>query len=222
MKKKYLLIGLLLVLFVLMFGSVPRITAQATVPFADVEGGAYPELLEEYNIQRADRIFTPLDAQVLTVSTIWGSTECMILPCIHSEVNTVPKYGNTFWMTRLCMVVSYSKPDSLTAKLCRVGAGDMHVYAVPEENTMISSSAEVYPNGSFDHESGEVQIEDVPDCAVTPAVGVTFRTATAGIATEEKESCRARFVWNFDITFLNRSIYSVRDFVVEYEYLNNA
>lgn len=225
MKKRmlYLILALFLLIAIVVAASVPRITAVNRLTFEELEKGACPLIWNEYLLQSEGRAMVPMEeAEVVTVSSIWGSVKYYILPCIYSHVDTVPENGQTSWMTKLCLVQSCSDDNNLTARLCRVGVENVHVYASAGENTMFSSKADVEPEGWYDETAQDVWIVDVPDCAVTPFVGVSFRVATAGSADVPNEQDQAFFSWDFDIVVNGKTIRSWQDFVVEYAYINNA
>ena len=221
MRKKWIILISALVLTALVIASVPRIKSRETISLTELENGAFPALLEEYRREQAQYDLVPVGyVKIVTIGNLWGSVRHGFIPCVYSQVNTVPKHGITNWATRLC-VVSTAEGSRLVRRLYRWNVENVHVYSDIPDDTMVYSEADVYPGGVYDHTTGVTDV-DCPNSAMTSAVGVTFTVCTSAGAEVSSEDKTARFIWDFDLVLCGETIVSCRDFAVEYDYINNA
>ncbi len=205
MKPKRRIIAVIVLLFLLLFASIPHLH---TVESVDVSQLAhYPALQDAYNALCEDHslydIKTENVIQIATVRNLWGSWERYVLPCFAADTPTIPTAG-TCQMTAFMHVLSVWEKENIFTKMCPLKL-TMNVAMTPGENTFVYEKVDAIPVEALLHDD-LVALDEKVNCDKDPSIFVYYYTATAASAETRDQTVEAELQWKYFLELCGQRI----------------
>ena len=218
-------IAVLLILFVIIWTFIPRVTNSVQDDFSPITAQEYPALYQAYQQLRADNSLsqiTPEDAlRIVTVKNLWSNCEYYILPCYIIDLDTVPHAGSTGWSAALHILVACSNENSFAAKLCSLDVREFSLEMKPGENTFVYSYADIMPSDIRVDDPKMVPLDGPVDCLVDPQIRVTYTVATGESAEQREVGTLVYFDWYYSIYCCGKPLVGYHQSVYQ-DYIVNA
>ena len=222
MKRKYwfLAVGVLLVLFLFLIASVPRIAEIKSVDVTQI--GEYPGLCEAYTDLCAEYPLYEIETEnticIVTVKNLWGSWQRYVLPCFAAETRTVPRAGNGTFTAFMRVLAPWSQENIFT-RICPLNLV-LNLQMTPGENTFVSQKFKAIPDNAYSDDS-MIMFDGGIDCNKQPDCFVYYTVATSSSADEYAQETSATFRWNYFLKFSRKQL-RFGDFSLEKTYIVNG
>lgn len=229
MKDKFrittVVVAALVVLFVLVWTFVPRVSDSVREEFTPVTAEKYPLLQQAYQQLQQDNPLSQITPdntlRVMTVRNLWSSCEYYILPCYIVDLSTVPHAGSVSWYASVHVLAVCSDEDSMAAKLCSLDVREFSLEMKPGENTFVYSYADIMPSDTRVDDPLVVTLDGPIDCLIDPQIRVTYTVATSESGELREVGTMAYFDWYFSIYCCGKPIVGYHESVYK-DYIVNA
>lgn len=212
MKIKHWWIPILVLLFLLLLASVPRIYGTESVVIDQMD--AYPVLKSAYedicNQYPLHEISTEDTIYVVTIKNLWGSWQRYILPCYAARFPDIPTAGSARCSVNLLVLAPWSEENIFT-NMFRLKMRDFSLHLEPGKNLFISSPYAELTHANLSPVKYLVQPKLIASseaiiCNQLPTVSVEYSLATLDSTKERKQPVTTTLTWDYSIRFMGKKI----------------